>query len=81
MRDMGRRVNSGSRGFTRALLGVAGFIGFRVGSSVHSQRSLSLLSFALVHPCAPKGRRVQSGSRRFTGMGLEVVGFIRSRVG
>ena len=67
----GPLVHSGSRGFTRAFLNVAGFIRVGVGS----------FQFAWVPSGAPRDRRVHSGSFGFTRARLGVVGFIWVSVG
>ena len=55
---MGRRVHSGLRGFTQALLSVVWFIRFRVGLLGHTMESSDSFGFSWIHSCVPRGLRV-----------------------
>ena len=62
----GRRVRSGSGGFTRASLVIAGVIRVRVGYLGGAHGSPGLFVLTWVHSGARRGRRFHSGSRGFT---------------
>ena len=62
----GRRVPSGSRGFTSAGLGAVRFIRVLRGSLKRTYESSSSIAFTWVHSSATRDRRVCSGSHGFT---------------
>ena len=61
-----RWVQSGSRSFTRSLLGVAGFIGGYVIFNLVRIGVAMSFGFTWVNSSAHRGRRVHSGSRGIT---------------
>ena len=76
-RALGSPGSSDSSAFSRAVLGVTGFIGVPVWNLVRAEVSPSSLRFAWVHSDAPKGHCVHSGWRGFASALLKVTGFIR----
>ena len=74
----GRRVHSGSRGFTNALILVSGFCQIRVCSLLMVVGLIPVRVGSLGHD---RGRRVHSGLRGFTRVLLGVAGFIGYLVG
>ena len=54
----GRRVDSCSRGFTLARLGIVRFIRVRFGLFRRTQGSSGSVGFSWVHSCARRGPRV-----------------------
>ena len=75
------RIDSVSRGLTRAHLAVVGFIQVCVGSLGRAKGSSGSFGFAWVHLRAFSGRRVSSEWLGFTRARLEFVGVIGVRVG
>ena len=73
----GHRVHSDLRKFTRARIGVVGFIRVRVERALGS---LVSFGFAWVHSGVPRCLRVHSGSLGFTRVRPLVVEFILFRV-